>query len=84
MGPKGAEGALRRGPEGARRAPWAQGALRAPWGGRLRRRWGPWGRWNDFEIIPNGYLLRGGGHRERLRGRGPKSSKAGLDCLRSE
>ena len=32
-----------------------QGARRAPWGGRLRR---PWGRWIDFEIIPNGYLQR--------------------------
>ena len=54
-GPKGPSGSLG---QGALRAPWAQGALRAPWEGRLRRPWGPLGRWIDFEIIPNGYLQR--------------------------
>ena len=54
-GPKGPSGPLG---QGALRAPWAQGALRAPWGGRLRRPWGPWGRWNDFEIIRMDTILK--------------------------
>ena len=29
-----------------------------PRGGRLRRPWAHWGRWDDFEAAPNGMFLR--------------------------